>query len=428
MTYQETLDYLFSNLPMFTRVGAAAIKPDLTNTIALCKILGNPENKFKSIHVAGTNGKGSTSHMLASILQESGLKVGLYTSPHLKDFRERIKIDGKMIPEQNVIDFVKRYQSVFEEIKPSFFEWCVALCFNYFANENVDVAIIETGLGGRLDSTNVIMPELSVITNIGWDHTNLLGDTLAKIAFEKAGIIKPKIQVIIGEYLDETKPVFIEKAKKENAPILFTPVHFEARNFTSHNQFISCDVFENNELIFGNLELDLGGNYQQKNILAVINSIEYLKQKGYNITETDIRGGLKNVKQNTGLMGRWQILQQKPLIVCDTGHNLNGIEYVVEQIKQNNYKELHIVIGMVNDKDISNVLSLLPVNAQYYFCHANIPRSLPAKDLQQQANEYKLIGEYYPSVLLAYDDAKKNATDDDMIFIGGSTFVVAEIL
>ena len=428
MTYQQTLDYLFSNLPMFTRIGAAALKPDLTNTISLCKILGNPETKFKTIHVAGTNGKGSTSHMLASVLQESGLKVGLYTSPHLKDFRERIKVNGEMIPEQNVIDFVKNYQSDFEEIKPSFFEWCVALCFDYFASKKVDVAIIETGLGGRLDSTNVIFPELSVITNIGWDHTNLLGDTLAKIAYEKAGIIKPKIQVIVGEYLDETKTIFIQKAKEEKAPISFTQDEFETLNFISKNQFTRCDIFKNSELIYENIELDLGGNYQQKNILTTIHSVEHLKKIGYPISESNIKNGFKNVKRNTGLMGRWQILHQHPLTVCDTGHNVNGIEYVVEQINQNSFKKLHMVIGMVNDKDISKVLSILPKNASYYFCNANIPRSLPVKELQNQAMKFDLVGEIFTSVQNAFDAAKNNASPDDMIFIGGSTFVVAEIL
>ncbi len=428
MTYQNTLDYLFSNLPMFTRIGAAALKPDLTNTISLCKILGNPETKFKSIHIAGTNGKGSTSHMLASVLQESGLKVGLYTSPHLKDFRERIKVNGQMIPEQNVIDFVENYRSVFDEIKPSFFEWSVALCFDFFKKENIDVAIIETGLGGRLDSTNVITPQLSVVTNIGWDHTNILGDTLAKIAYEKAGIIKPKIQVIVGEYVDETKPVFIEKAEEENAPISFTQDHFKTHHFISHNQFTSCDIFNDDELIYENLELDLGGNYQQKNILTVINSIEYLKQIGYHISENNIRTGLMKVKQNTGLMGRWQILQEKPLTVCDTGHNVNGIHYVVEQIMQNNFSKLHMVIGMVNDKDIRNILSLLPKNAVYYFCKANIPRALPVNELQNQALEFGLTGYSYSSVQKAFEAAKNNSHSDDMIFVGGSTFVVAEIL
>jgi dihydrofolate synthase/folylpolyglutamate synthase len=428
MTYQQTLDYLFSNLPMFTRIGAAALKPDLTNTLSLCKILGNPELSFKSIHVAGTNGKGSTSHMLASVLQESGLKVGLYTSPHLIDFRERIRVNGEMIPEQYVIDFVRNYQPLFDDIKPSFFEWCVALCFQYFKYENVDVAIVETGLGGRLDSTNVIMPQLSVITNIGWDHTNLLGDTLSKIAFEKAGIIKTKIPVVIGEHDKETRTVFLEKAVSENAPISFTQENYFVKNFKSENQFVTCDIFKNEQLLFQNMELDLGGNYQQKNILTAINAIEHLLQMGYSLSENNIRDGLKNIKNNTRLMGRWQVLGQYPLTVCDTGHNVNGLEYIVEQIRQNTFKKLHMVIGMVNDKDISKMLSLLPKNATYYFCNAAIPRSLNANELKKQGNVFGLLGDSYTSVKEAYEAAKNNASVDDMIYIGGSTFVVAEIL
>jgi dihydrofolate synthase/folylpolyglutamate synthase len=304
----------------------------------------------------------------------------------------------------------------------------MVLSFDHFAKEKVDVAIIETGLGGRLDSTNVITPQLSVITNIGWDHTNLLGDSLPKIAFEKAGIIKPKIQVIIGEYVEETKTVFIEKAIKENAPILFTQDHFEAHNFISYNQFTSCDIFKNDELIYGKIELDLGGNYQQRNILTAINSIEYLIQIGYDISEKVVREGFKNVKKNTGLMGRWQVLQLKPFTVCDTGHNVDGIKYVVEQIKQNSFKKLHMVIGIVNDKDISKVLSLLPKDAQYYFCNAAIPRALSAFELQEQAFKFGLVGEVFTSVLNAFTTAKNNAAIDDMIFVGGSTFVVAEIV
>jgi dihydrofolate synthase/folylpolyglutamate synthase len=428
LTYTETLDYLYSQLPMFTRIGAAALKPDLTNTIALCNALGNPEKTINSIHIAGTNGKGSTSHMLASILQENGLKVGLYTSPHLKDFRERIKINGEMIPQEKVIDFVEQYKSTFDEIKPSFFEWTVALCFDFFAKEKVDIAIIETGLGGRLDSTNVIRPQLSIITNIGWDHTDLLGHTLQEIAFEKAGIIKPSIPIIIGEYISETKDVFVQKAKESSAPISLTQDHFKTVNFISKNQFSSCDIYKDENLLYANIELDLGGIYQQKNCLTVINAIEHLKQLGYSISEKNIYAGLKKVKQNTGLMGRWQILQQQPLIVCDTGHNVNGIEYVVEQINQNTFNKLHMVIGMVKDKDITKVLSLLPKNAVYYFCNAPIPRALPANELKLQANAFQLNGDSYNSVKDAIYTAKENAGINDMIFIGGSTFVVAEAL
>lgn len=428
MTYSETLDYLYSQLPMFTRIGAAALKPDLTNTIALCNVLGNPEKKNNSIHIAGTNGKGSTSHMLASVLQEAGLKVGLYTSPHLKDFRERIKINGEMIPQEKVIDFVEQYKDTFDKIKPSFFEWTVALCFDFFAKEKVDIAIIETGLGGRLDSTNVITPQLSIITNIGWDHTDLLGHTLPEIAFEKAGIIKSSIPIIIGEYVSETKDVFVQKAKELNAPISLTQDHFETINFISKNQFASCDTYKDGNLLYANIEMDLAGNYQQKNCLTVINAIEHLKQLGYSISEKNIYAGFKKVKQNTGLMGRWQVLQQQPLIVCDTGHNVNGIEYVVEQINQNTFNKLHMVIGMVKDKDITKVLSLLPKNAMYYFCNAAIPRALPANELKLQAMAFQLNGDSYTSVKDAIYVAKENAGINDMIFIGGSTFVVAEAL
>lgn len=428
MSYSETLDFLFERLPMFTRIGAAALKPDLTNTIALCNVLKNPETKFKSIHIAGTNGKGSTSHMLASVLQEAGYKTGLYTSPHLKDFRERIRINGEMISEQNIIQFVDKYKNIFDEINPSFFEWTVALCFNYFAIENVDVAIIETGLGGRLDSTNIITPQLSIITNIGLDHTDLLGDTLDKIAVEKAGIIKKKIPVVIGEYVDETRPVFIKVANQNNSSISFTEDLFKYTNFISANSLSRIDILKDDSLFLENIEIDLGGNYQQKNILTVVNSIELLKQIGYTISEKSIRDGLKNVKQNTGLMGRWQILGQKPLIVCDTGHNYDGMKYITEQFKQNKFEKLHFVFGIVKDKDITKILNLLPAQAEYYFCNAKLPRAMPADELKIQAEPFGLNGKYYNSVVDAFQSAKNNAKENDMIFIGGSTFVVAEIL
>jgi len=428
MNYSQTLDFLFERLPMFTRIGAAALKPDLTNTIALCKMLGNPEKKFKTIHIAGTNGKGSTSHMLASVLQEAGYKTGLYTSPHLKDFRERIRINGEMIPEQIVIDFVEKYKSIFDEINPSFFEWTVALCFDHFANEKCDVAIIETGLGGRLDSTNVITPQLSVITNIGWDHTDLLGDTLAKIAVEKAGIIKTKIPVVIGEYLSETKNVFIQRANECDAPVSFTEDHFECTGFVSENSLSRTSILKDGKLFFSTIELDLGGNYQQKNILTVINSIEHLRNTGYTISEKNIRNGVKKVKENTGLMGRWEIIQKRPLTVCDTGHNYNGMEYITAQFRQISFSTLHIVLGMVKDKDISKILNLLPADAVYYFCNAQLPRALPADELKAKAITFGLKGEHYHSVADAYRSAKNNAKENDMIFIGGSTFVVAEIL
>lgn len=428
MTYSETLDYLYSHLPMFTRIGAAALKPNLDNTIALCRSLGNPERTFKSIHIAGTNGKGSTSHMLASVLQESGLKVGLYTSPHLVDFRERIRVNGQMVPRQSVIDFVEKHIPVFEAVKPSFFEWTVALCFDHFAREQVDIAVIETGLGGRLDSTNVIMPQLSVITNIGWDHMDILGDSLQKIAVEKAGIIKSRTPAILGEHSPATKAVFEAKASAEHAPISFTQEHFELRSFHSFNTGVRGDVYKNGTLLYEKLEAGLGGNYQQKNILTALDVIMHLQSLGYTITEKHIRAGLAQVKENTGLTGRWQVIRQAPLTVCDTGHNVDGLRYVIGQIAQNKFKKLHMVIGMVKDKDIGKVLALLPEKAVYYFCNANLPRALPAKELQERAATAGLKGEAYESVQAAAIAAQNNAAADDFIFIGGSTFVVADFL
>ncbi|MES2727061.1 MAG: folylpolyglutamate synthase/dihydrofolate synthase family protein [Bacteroidota bacterium] len=432
MNYQETLHYLYGQLPMFTRVGASAYKADLDNTIALCLALGNPERKFKSIHVAGTNGKGSTSHMLASVLQEQGLKVGLYTSPHLKDFRERIKINGVMIEEQEVVDFVNMHKPLFDKIMPSFFEWTVALCFNYFAAQKVDIAIIETGLGGRLDSTNVITPELSIITNIGWDHTDLLGDTLEKIAIEKAGIIKPNISCVIGEVLPETAVIFGEKSKKENAPILFAPQESQLNNFTLTDEGVKfIPQIKNNKLPINTddyMHCDLGGIYQQFNINTVLVALNELQNLAYSLSASAIVNGLKNVKQNTGLMGRWQVLSNSPKVICDTGHNVNGIYQVVKQIALQQFDKLHMVIGMVKDKDISKVLAELPANATYYFCKAQLPRALNEVDLQLTAQQFNLVGEAYETVALALQAAKKNATQNDFIFVGGSTFVVAEAI
>lgn len=413
---------------MFTRIGAAAFKKDLTNTIALCEELNHPELQFKSIHIAGTNGKGSTSHMLASILQEAGYKTGLYTSPHLKDFRERIRVNGAMIPEQYVVDFVAQHNDVFDTIEPSFFEWTVALCFDYFAKEKVDVAIIETGLGGRLDSTNVITPLLSVITNIGWDHMDMLGDTLAKIAYEKAGIIKPGIPVVIGEYTEETQPVFIAKAKETGSAIEFAKHIISISRFSNNNLTSSGNITVNAVPWLQNLECDLPGNYQPNNIATVLASVLQLRNAGFNISDEHIRNGLKKVKRNTGLMGRWQMLSSSPLTICDTGHNVNGIEYVVQQIGQTAHQNLHMVIGMVKDKDISKVLSMLPQNATYYFCNAAIPRALPAAELREQAIPFGLKGNAYASVKEAWAAAREKATPDDLIFIGGSTFVVAEVV
>lgn len=405
MNYPETLDYLFSQLPMYQRVGNAAYKANLDNTYRLSEILNHPEKQFKSVHIAGTNGKGSTSHMLAAVLQEAGYKVGLYTSPHLKDFRERIKINGEMISENDVIDFVKKYKHEFEKIQLSFFEWTVGLAFHYFAKQKVDIAIVETGLGGRLDSTNVITPEVAVITNISMDHTQFLGDTLAKIAAEKAGIIKSTIPIVIGETQAEIKPVFIEKAKQLNAPIQFA-----------------------DEGLIQEYESDLKGAYQQQNKKTVLATIQILQQLGWKIAENHIKQGLLNVVKNTGLMGRWQVLSKQPFTVCDTGHNEAGIKLILAQINQQSFEKLHFVLGVVNDKDIANILQLLPKNATYYFCQAKIPRALEVSVLAEKATAVGLSGTTFPSVEAAYQAAQKNATAQDMIFIGGSTFVVAEVV
>jgi dihydrofolate synthase/folylpolyglutamate synthase len=426
MNYQQTLDYLFSKLPMFTRIGAAAFKKDLTNTLALCGVLNEPQTQFKSIHIAGTNGKGSTSHMLAAILQTAGYKTGLYTSPHLKDFRERIRINGEMISESEVIAFVEKYRYQFESIEPSFFEWCVALCFYSFAKQRVDISVIETGLGGRLDSTNIISPQLCVITNIGWDHMDMLGDTLGKIAFEKAGIIKPNIPVVIGEQLDETAGVFTEQSEKCHAPLVFA----QQQIFLEHTRFekgiLFTDIIDNGKLWLSNLQCDLGGYYQQHNIITVLAAVRQLQKLGYHITDEHLYNALRSVKQLTALQGRWQTLSTNPLTICDTGHNINGIQYVLQQIDATPKKHLHMVIGMVKDKDIQKVLQLLPSHATYYFCRANIPRALPETELAAAAHSYGLNGLSYPTVADALAAAQKNAQADDMIFVGGSTFVVAE--
>lgn len=427
--YHQTIDYLFKQLPMFHRIGAAAYKANLDNTHALMNVLNQPQKCFKSIHIAGTNGKGSTSHMLASVLQHAGFKVGLYTSPHLKDFRERIKINGKKIDQKYVVDFVTKYQSEFENIKPSFFEWTVALCFDYFKNQKVDVAVIETGLGGRLDSTNVITPILSVITNIGYDHMNLLGNTLPVIASEKAGIIKHSTPAIVGKYNKTTARVFKQKAMVENTSLTFASKKILAAPKQIRKGILHLDVYSipDKNLIFKNLQLDLIGSYQLENAITVLAALDSLK-KHFTISKTHIKQGLKQVVKTTGLMGRWQTLQTKPTVICDTGHNIDGIKYVVENIKAAKFKKLHMVIGMVADKDIRSVLKQLPQQAQYYFCAAKLPRAMPAAELKTAGMSFKLYGDTYSSVKNALDAAKKNANYDDLIFVGGSTFTVAEVL
>lgn len=413
---------------MFTRIGAAALKKDLHNTIEMCARLNNPQHQFKTIHVAGTNGKGSTSHMLAAILQKAGYKTGLYTSPHLKDFRERIRINGKMAPKSFVKQFVNEQKKNIEEIEPSFFEVTVAMAFDYFAKEKVDIAVIEVGLGGRLDSTNIITPELSVITNISLDHTNLLGDTLAEIAFEKAGIIKTNLPVVIGEKQPETMDVFNRKAEKEKASIIFAEDQLSITNQTIKGSSLVLNIVKNKEVIFSNLALDLTGTYQQKNILTVIQSVLKLRELGFNISEEAIYQALKNVKKLTGLQGRWQTLSKNPLIICDTGHNKAGITEIIKNISNTKYKNLHIVIGMVKDKDIDGALALLPKNATYYFCQPNLERALPVSELAQKAAQHHLAGKVFTSVADAFKNAKEKSNPEDLIFIGGSTFVVAEIL
>jgi dihydrofolate synthase/folylpolyglutamate synthase len=428
MDYQETLDYLYAQLPMFTRVGESAYRKDLHNTIALCAAIDNPQHKFKSIHVGGTNGKGSVSHMLAAILQTAGYKTGLYTSPHLKDFRERIRINGQMIPHQNIIDFVEQNQYLFQQLSPSFFEVTVAMAFEYFANEKVDIAIIEVGLGGRLDSTNIIQPVISVVTNIGLDHINILGNTLVEIAREKAGIIKTQTPIIIGEFTDETNQVFLAKADDLNAPITFASQEWKiiVDKLIANNRILELQNLIHQKTI--PLNLDLTGTYQIKNVLTVLSAVSEICKKGFIISDDQIQKALSQVKTLTGLNGRWQTLQTQPLVICDTGHNEDGIKEVIKNIKSIVFKNLHIVIGMVNDKDIRKVLSLLPENATYYFCSPNLPRAMPAIELQKQAQEFGLKGDTYHSVSDALNVAKSKADVDDFIFVGGSTFVVAEVV
>jgi len=425
-TYQDTLQFLYDNLPMFQRIGAAALKNDLSNTIKLCDLLDNPQTKFRSIHVAGTNGKGSTSHMLASILQSSGYKTGLYTSPHLKEFTERIRVDGEEVAKDYVINFVNRVRPAIEEIKPSFFEITVAMAFDYFALCGVDTAVIEVGLGGRLDSTNVIMPELSVITNIGWDHKELLGDTLLKIASEKAGIIKPRIPVVVSERQPEIDQVFIDKSSASGSPISFASDNYRCVA-EDHDGRKGLDIYYQEKLLIKGLVLPLQGYYQRKNVLGVLNSVDVLRQSGWKIDSTDLLNGLQRVVQQTGLKGRWQHLGSKPLKVCDTGHNVEGITEVVNQIRDQTFNKLHIVLGMVKDKDVSQVLALMPDDASYYFCQPKIPRAMDADRLAEMALFAGKQGIVIPDVNDAIREAERRASPDDMIFIGGSTFVVAEI-
>lgn len=406
MTYAQTLEYLFDKLPMYQRIGHAAYKANLNSTLALMDVLDHPERKFKSIHVGGTNGKGSTAHLLASVFQEAGYKTGLYTSPHLLDFRERIRINGQMIPEAEVVQFVQQYQSTFEPLSLSFFEWSVGLAFQYFAKEKVDISIVEVGMGGRLDSTNVIDPALSVITNIGMDHSQYLGDTIAKIATEKAGIIKPNTPVVIGKSQRDTESVFRKTALEKGAHIIFADQQFPA-------DLPTCP---------------LEGIYQSENFQTVLVSVDVLKQSGWNITESHINNGFLNVVKNTGLMGRWQTIQQNPKVICDVGHNTDGVSKIVEQLQQESAKNLHVILGFVSDKDVKSVLRLFPPTARYYLTQPSIPRAMHIDQLSRIADEIDLKFDCFQTPKLAFQEALRNASSNDLIFIGGSTFVVADFL
>ena len=429
MNYQETIDYLLSYLPMFQRIGAAAYKADIYNTVELMKALGNPEKKFKSIHVAGTNGKGSSSHLIASILREKGLKVGLHTSPHLKDFRERIKIDNKICDEEFVINFVENNKELIERIKPSFFETAVAMAFTYFAQENVDIAIIEVGMGGRLDSTNVINPLACLITNISFDHTQFLGNSLEAIAEEKAGIIKQNTPVVISQTQKETQNVFSAKANEKNSPICFADSYLSCENVNHSQGLLKMDIYKNGVERIKNLQSSLSGYYQQKNILGVVALIDTLNQyHNFNISDEEIKQGIENLSSNFPIAGRWQTLCNKPLTICDTGHNEDGLKYVIEQIKNTPHEKLRFVLAMVNDKDVNKVLSMLDKDAEYYLSQAKIPRALPVDELAEKAQQAGLSFTKYATISQALAQAQQDSEENDLVFVGGSTFTVAEVV
>ena len=423
MNYQETIEYLFTYAPLFQNVGGEAYKEGLENTLKLDEHLGHPHRRYKTVHVAGTNGKGSCSHTLAAILQSSGLKVGLFTSPHLVDFRERIRVNGVAVSEEWVVDFVREHRDFFEPLHPSFFELTTAMAFKYFEEKKVDVAVIEVGLGGRLDCTNIISPSVCVVTNISFDHVVFLGNTLAKIAGEKAGIIKSGVPVVIGESVNETRPVFLQKAKEVDAPIFFAEEDEEVAQW----EFGKERGIDYQTKTYGTVHGELGGECQVKNTNTILCAVKRLKEQGFRISDDDVRKGFANVCGMTGLMGRWQTLQEHPKVVCDTGHNMGGFRWIVQQLSRIT-TPLHIVFGMVNDKDISGVLSMLPRHAHYYFCQATVKRAMPYKQLQTTAAEYGLAGEAYPTVAEAYSAALSAATPNDFIYIGGSSFVVADLL
>lgn len=428
MNYQETLDYMFTKLPMYQRTGKAAYKANLDTTLALDAYFNHPHKKFKSIHVAGTNGKGSVSHTIASVLQSAGYKVGLYTSPHLRDFRERIKVNGELVTKDYVVDFVRKHQRKFEELRPSFFEMTVAMAFDYFAEQEVDIAVVEVGLGGRLDSTNIITPLLSVITNISKDHTGFLGSELSQIAGEKAGIIKEGIPVIIGEKQEEVIGVFKRIASDKNSNLKISEDEYKIQSYdiVDGKRNLIYKTCDDNSIV--NLSCDLLGSYQIKNIRTALCVFDELNRQAWNVTEESIRQGVAGVVDKTGLLGRWQTIGRKPNVICDTGHNVAGIKEILLQIESMYYRNLHIVFGMVDDKDIDEILELLPKNARYYFCCANIPRALDQNILGTKAKNHCLPGNTYPSVNVALETAKTNAHENDLIFVGGSTFVVAEVV
>ncbi|WP_295123177.1 folylpolyglutamate synthase/dihydrofolate synthase family protein [uncultured Chitinophaga sp.] len=428
MNYQQTIEYLYNHLPMFTRIGAVAYKKDLHNTKALADILQHPHNQFKSIHIAGTNGKGSVSHMMAAVLQEAGYKTGLYTSPHLKDFRERIRVNGQPCREEFVVDFVARMQTGITDIEPSFFELTMMMAFEYFKAEKVDIAIIETGLGGRLDSTNIITPELSIITNISFDHMHILGDTLPKIAFEKAGIIKLGVPVVIGETQDEVKDIFLETAERNKAEIHFADQQWRVVGREPAQESLTLNILEDVNPEAKTFTLDLTGHYQEKNLLSVLTATNILRKQGWQISDAQLAAGLSNVKVRTGIRGRWDVIAQHPYTVLDVGHNEAGMQEILQQLTLVNYKKLHIVTGFVSDKDVSKALALLPGFAEYYFTKAQIPRAMNEQELYALAQEKGLSGTTYPTVAEAFAAAKKNASEDDMILVCGSFFIVAEVL
>ena len=423
MNFQEALDFLYAQLPMYQRVGKAAINKNLSRTIQLCELLGNPQNSFKSIHIAGTNGKGSTAHALASVLMEAGYKTGLYTSPHLKSFRERIRVNGNEVSENFIIDFLGKYRQEIENIKPSFFEITVAMAFSYFDKESVDIAVIETGMGGRWDSTNVILPILSIITSIGMDHEEFLGNTLELIAFEKAGIIKKNVPVIVGEIDEAANTVIAIKASDMESTFIDSPGRWKVESDSN----ATFRLTSNNGISYDNVDLGIKGKYFLKNVPHILEATEQLKLVGLNISSTDVRQGLKKIKTNTGLKGRWQQLESDPVVICDVGHNEDGLRQIVEQLYLMSHHRLHMVYGTVGDKNLDKILPLLPSEAIYYFCAPNIPRALDVNELTKKANSFGLIGRPFNSVNDAISQAKQNASSDDVIFIGGSTFVVAEI-